>query len=144
MSRIEYVIWWLDAAKEEIQKNPNSNLHEFTHPNFSGGKRGWETEISKVYFTPSSINEHILRGKIHEILLIALRRTLMNIRAGRGGIFGNRLDLAEAYRIGMMISERDPIFVSRLNIQINRLCKLFLGTSFAAEAERGFGLLMKT
>ncbi len=143
--RIQYVVWWLTSAGKILEVNPDDVLHEHTHINYSGGSSGWESSIDVVYFEPCTIEERMLQGEIHEILLTALHNALSAIeRPTRKQVWSidRQLDLSEAWRISEMIKCLDPIHAVRVQILLNRLCVRYLGKGLHSTVRENFSRFM--
>lgn len=136
--RIEYALWWLEAAHEDAARDPMDTLHHHTHPNTSGGVSGWEEWIHGLYTAPRTPEEWLLRSEVHRVLLIAWRRTLQEAHRTIGSGAFLWLEMAEAYRLAHLMRTYDPLFSAAAKIELNRLCQAKLGKSLLQCVEKGF------
>jgi len=122
---IDYALFWLKHGSEQILNQPWRGVHHWTHPNYSGGRTGWEEPMGKVYFEPRTLEERLLQGQVHEVMLVALEWALCHAEAKtpydewtawRG------MDLAEAYRIAHMVALVDPLRACALKVRLNKIC----------------------
>ncbi len=144
--KVEYVEWWVEYAMRELAKNPTSALNDFTHPNYSGGLRGWEDWVDQVYFFPASLEDFMLQRRVHQVMLVALENSLeaatkqAQSAGGTWDLLGG-LDLAEAYRVAGMVAHVDPMIACAAKVQLNLLAQQS-GETLYHLAQRGFGVFM--
>lgn len=140
-SNVSYAVFWLWAVREAIKKNQKGWHHHWTHINYSGGLSGWEDYMNNIYFRPQGFEERLLQEEVHEYMLIAL--DVAFAEAERNST--NSLDVAEAYRIARMVSQKDPLIAAVSKIRLNQLCAgLKKYKTLLDGAQRGFGELIMT
>lgn len=141
MDNISYTLSWLQYSQDDMLKNPKWWFHHWTHKNYSGGLTGWEDYMSNVYFRPSTYEERLLQGEVHQVMLMALRCAMTRAKKSPT----DSLNVAEAYRIARMVARVDPLVAAATKVHLNKLCrKLKERKSLLEEAERGFGVLIYT
>ena len=140
---ISYALFWLEHGGKGIQEKPDSQggVHHWTSQNVSGGYTGWEAPMSQVYFRPRTLEERLLRGQVHEYMLLALEWSLRNAEQetpyGAPFTAWTVMDLAEAYRVASMVASVDPTLAPALKVRLNKIC-LRLGKSLSEQASVGF------
>lgn len=125
---IDYVLFWLEHGGKGIRDRPGSQggVHHWTHANYSGGYTGWEDPMNQVYFKPRSLEERMLQGQVHEIMLEALDWAMRHAESETP--YGpwtawEGMDLAEAYRLSHMVTLVDPTLACGLKVRLNNICK---------------------
>lgn len=130
-NNVNYTLRWLERCKEALQKDPDSDLQDYTHQNISGGIRGWEEWVSNVYFEPATPQERYLQTEVLNVLLVAYKNALSKARsttAKEWGLF-ECMPVVEAYRLAIMIGKISPLHIAQMKTQINQCCNL-LGETF--------------
>jgi hypothetical protein len=126
MPKIEYVLWWLEVASQEMLSDPKSVLHSHTHPNYSGGKHGWEQEIHEIYLHPETLEEWLLACEVKATLEEAFKRCVDAARTPRDfcGTFitFDPFDIGEVYRLASLLALRDPRHVAASKVMMNGWC----------------------
>lgn len=144
ITNISYTEWWLEYARKELAEKPDSVLHDYTHPNYSGGVSGWEEYIDHVYFSPQTFEEQMLRMQVHEIMLIALenafRKAEVTEYEGKWTAWKG-MHLAEAYRVSSMVVHVDPLLACNAKMRLNRIAGC-MGTNLYTLGECNFQMFM--
>lgn len=144
ITNTSYIVWWLEHTRKELAHKPDSVLHHYTHPNYSGGVSGWEEYIDRVYFSPQTLEERLLQMQVHEIMMIALENALRKAEAVEyDGTWTawKGMDLSEAYRISHMVALVDPLMACKAKRRLNHIARL-MGTNLYALAECNFQMFM--
>lgn len=145
ITNISYALFWLDHCRESILENPERGLHHWTHPNYSGGITGWEDYMNNVYFHPKTLEERMLQGEVHQVLVFALfwflKKADSEHKSGTKWSFFDSMDIAEAYRIVHMISHVDPSFSCAVKVYLNKIC-LRIGETLESLANKNFNVFM--
>lgn len=134
---VSYTLWWLKHALEELDRDPHSVLHRWTSPNLSGCIAGWADYISRVYFTPSTCEEWLLRGKVHQVMWRALTNAFRAAEKYDGRSAEDRIDLGEAYCLSSMIAKINPVMVCAAKVRLNQIAER-MGTTLNALADCSF------
>lgn len=141
---IDYALFWLEHARPGILKDPNRSVHHWTHPNYSGGRTGWEDEMDLLYFAPKSLEQSLLRGEVHTVMLEALEWALQHAETKTlrtpWTAFGG-LDISEAYRLAHMVAMVDPSHAASCKRRLNALCSR-TGKSLSELADVNFDNFM--
>jgi hypothetical protein len=144
LTNVSYTTWWIEHARKELAEKPDSVLHHYTHINYSGGVSGWEDFINRVYFSPATIEEKLLQGEVHCVMVQALENAFKRAEAedydGTWTAWSG-MDLSEAYRVSHMVARVDPLIASAAKMRLNRIAAR-MGTTLYALGERNFGTLM--
>lgn len=136
--RDDYAAFWLERAREELEADPGATLHHWTHANFSGGLTGWEDLVDEVYRRPMTFGEHLLRGEIRAVLLIAVENSLRKAERTK-----DTMDIIEAVRTVEVLGSGHQA-AACIKVRLNRLCESKGKTLRALADSAGFGLLMGT
>lgn len=142
---IEYVLWWLEVAKKEIEADTKSTLSHHTDVNYSGDVSGWGDWIVKIYYRPETLEEWFLRGEVHKVLLVAIQRAIArvnNLDPAMSRIFQIELDLARLFLLLNRVKRIDPLSSPRNKVFLDKLCKKYLNKTLRVELEEeGFNCL---
>lgn len=126
MNLTSHVYRWLKGARQQLKKDPTSDLSNYTAINY-GAYGAWDFGVASLYSTPKTPDDWYLGGQVHEMLLIAF-----NNHIGRAEKLSPQKwdavkcrDVVEAYRLATMMAQRDPVSCVLIKIRLNLLCERF-------------------
>lgn len=121
---IAYALSWLENAKKSVRDGFYHAIIHWVFFNFSGGRTGWENEMDILYFEPETLEQHLLRGQVHEVLLqileVAMQHAEKKTPYAPWSVLTSTY-LACAYSVARMVSQRDPSLTIDLKLRLNKI-----------------------
>ncbi len=79
--------------------------------------------MDNIYFAPESLEERLLQGEIHKVMLGALHWAFEKADTETPKIWNawDGMNLAQAYRISRMVAKKDPSLTPAIKIRLNQI-----------------------